>query len=228
MQCAVQSNFRKPEDQCLLHPNNCDEGVAFSIFEKFTVSFDVLNIFKSHSKRYIFSTGGDFDTKLGTTHPGLALYHQGMDVIAVVSTGEDVWRLQVRGPIENQTWVNYGVNFIDPAKINVTVKDPGGLELYLNALKIGHALVPMMRPGSGWKEMKPLRADSKWQLTKPSPPIILVGCQRTAVDKNGFRDFGLPGAQYDELAVWIRRLIVNITHNEMLYYTGGYSKRVFC
>ena len=41
-------------------------------------------------------------------YPGLSLYHEGMDIVALVSTGEDVWRLQVRGPTDNETWVNYG------------------------------------------------------------------------------------------------------------------------
>ena len=42
-------------------------------------------------------------------YPGLSLYHEGMDIVALVSTGEDVWRLQVRGPTDNETWVNYGI-----------------------------------------------------------------------------------------------------------------------
>ena len=49
-------------------------------------------------------------------YPGLSLYHEGMDIVALVSTGEDVWRLQVRGPTDNETWVNYG-------KKNLTFKD---------------------------------------------------------------------------------------------------------
>ncbi len=45
------------------------------------------------------------------SYPGLALYHQGMDLVAVVSTGEDVWRLRVTGPLKNQTWNNIGIRW---------------------------------------------------------------------------------------------------------------------
>ena len=46
---------------------------------------DVLNVMKDHDKKYVFSTGGDFDDK--NLYPGIAIYHQGMDLVAVVSTG---------------------------------------------------------------------------------------------------------------------------------------------
>ena len=41
---------------------------------------------KDHDKKYVFSTGGDFDDK--NLYPGIAIYHQGMDLVAVVSTGK--------------------------------------------------------------------------------------------------------------------------------------------
>ena len=47
---------------------------------------DVLNVMKDHDKKYVFSTGGDFDDK--NLYPGIAIYHQGMDLVAVVSTGK--------------------------------------------------------------------------------------------------------------------------------------------
>ena len=53
-----------------------------------------------------FQTGGGYEGDVA--YPGLSLYHEGMDIVALVSTGEDVWRLQVRGPTDNETWVNYG------------------------------------------------------------------------------------------------------------------------
>ena len=39
------------------HPKNCDKGVSFSIWEKISYSEEVLDIYKSHTKKYIFSTG---------------------------------------------------------------------------------------------------------------------------------------------------------------------------
>ena len=132
-QCIVKANFKKAGEICLLDPIDCTDGVAFSIFEKVSFSDKVLNIFRSHQRRYIFSTGKnnqaslflamslkicllrktEFQTGGGyegdVAYPGLSLYHEGMDIVALVSTGEDVWRLQVRGPTDNETWVNYGI-----------------------------------------------------------------------------------------------------------------------
>ena len=56
-QCIVKANFKKAGEICLLDPIDCTDGVAFSIFEKVSFSDKVLNIFRSHQRRYIFSTG---------------------------------------------------------------------------------------------------------------------------------------------------------------------------
>ena len=58
--------------------------------------------------------GGDFDYASARAFPGVSLYHQGMDLVAVVSTGEDVWRLRVRGPVGNDTWTNVGIRWRRP------------------------------------------------------------------------------------------------------------------
>ena len=34
-----------------------------------------------------------------------------MDLIAVVSTDEDVWELRVRGQLVNETWSNIGIRW---------------------------------------------------------------------------------------------------------------------
>ena len=39
--------------------------------------------------------GADFNTTEGLNYPGVALYHDGMDLVAIVSTEDDVWKLQV-------------------------------------------------------------------------------------------------------------------------------------
>ena len=45
--------------------------------------------------RYVVSTGGDYDSALGKSVPGFSIYHFGLDLVAVVSTGDDVWELKV-------------------------------------------------------------------------------------------------------------------------------------
>ena len=39
-----------------------------------------------------------------------------------------------------------------------------------------------------------------------TPPLVLVGCQRTSNDST-FRNFAVPDASLDELAIWTRRLV---------------------
>ena len=47
-----------------------------------------------------------------------------MDLIAVVSTDEDVWELKVRGQLMNETWSNIGIIWApyteNPGKKNFT------------------------------------------------------------------------------------------------------------
>ena len=54
----------------------------------------------SFTKKYLISTGGDYeisaDGSTGRSVPGMAIYHLGLDLVAVVSTGEDVWELKVK------------------------------------------------------------------------------------------------------------------------------------
>ena len=64
------------------------------------------------------------------SYPGLSLYHEGMDLVAVVSTGADVWSLKVRGQLVNETWNNIGVNW-SPYKndTDLSYSERGGLEV---------------------------------------------------------------------------------------------------
>jgi len=57
------------------------------------------------------------------------------------------------------------------------------------------------------------------------PPYIMVGCHKTSTEVD-FRDFGWPGAVYDELAFWMFKLEVNRTHDQTLYFMGGYSGEI--
>ena len=76
LQCIVKSNFGKKGDRCILHPKDCHQGISFSVWEKVSYREDVLNVDKDHDKRYVFSTGGDFDEDKGLLYPGMAIYHQ--------------------------------------------------------------------------------------------------------------------------------------------------------
>ena len=54
-----------------------------------------------------------------------------MDLIAVVSTDEDVWELKVRGQLMNETWSNIGIIWApyteNPGKKNFTFQTHFGL-----------------------------------------------------------------------------------------------------
>ena len=66
--------------------------------------------------------------------PGQAIYHEGMDLIAVVSTGEDVWELRVTGQLINETWSNIGVRW-EPNKEDAGLhfSEKGGLQVGSNS-----------------------------------------------------------------------------------------------
>ena len=70
----------------------------------------------------------------------MALYHEGIDLVAVVSTGQDVWSLKVRGQLVNETWNNIGVNW-EPYKNDSTLPftERGGLEVTCISIHIYNA-----------------------------------------------------------------------------------------
>ena len=115
-QCLVKTDFQIEHDECIMTPKNCHDGVSFSIWEKVHYKTDVFNVYKEHDRQYIFSTGGDYDYDQKKAYPGMALYHQGMNLVAVVSTGDDVWSLSVTGQLLNETWANIGVTW-EPHKL---------------------------------------------------------------------------------------------------------------
>ena len=77
-------------------------------------------------------------------YPGFAVYHEGPNLVAVVSTGEEVWHLSVTGIIMNRTWVNIGITWNKPNLEDSTlpVERLGGLEMYINQEKVGSTLLP--------------------------------------------------------------------------------------
>ena len=108
----------------------------------------------SFTKKYLISTGADYeisaDGTTGRSVPGLAVYHLGLDLVAVISTGEDVWELKVRGPVYNRTWQSVGIRWVKPnldETVTLFPEERGGLEMFVNLEKVGQALMPLTRPG---------------------------------------------------------------------------------
>ena len=79
-----------------------------------------------------------------SAYPGFAVYHEGPNLVAVVSTGEEVWHLSVTGIIMNRTWVNIGITWNKPnlEDTSLPVEKLGGLEMYINQEKVGSTLLP--------------------------------------------------------------------------------------
>ena len=74
-------------------------------------------IFASSQQHFFLKlcvSGAEYNDTSGTVSPGLALYHHGMDLVALVCTDHDVYHLRVRGQLRNSTWVNMGIVY-DPA-----------------------------------------------------------------------------------------------------------------
>ena len=106
--------------------------------------------------------------------------------------------------------------------------------MYVNAEKVGHAIKPELRPvvdeavdppERSWTErptLDPVYTERTWRYVATEPPVAMIGCHRNSDDQT-FRDFARPGTNFDELAMWTRKLQVNRTHNEILYFTAGYG-----
>ncbi|XP_059078438.1 uncharacterized protein LOC131876911 [Tigriopus californicus] len=153
-----------------------------------------------------------------------------MDLVAVLSTGVDVWELRVKGQLENETWSNIGVRWeVHSNDPTLPYSERGGLELFVNAMKVGHSVLPMERPGvnetandlGSWAEGRVLTPDGTWKGGPMDAPIILIGCHRNSDDLT-FRYFRGQSVAFDELSIWTRKLEINRTHDESLYFLGGY------
>ena len=145
-QCVVKAAYQLPGDVCIQRftKTNCKKGFSMSIWEKVQYGGEVLNVRKQHQKKYIFSTGkwhiyykfhsamiiinfSGGDHVGDKSYPGVALYHEGINLVAVVSTGDDVWHLNVTGQLINSTWHNIGIRW--KPNPSGSVKD-GGLEVH--------------------------------------------------------------------------------------------------
>ena len=234
-QCVVDGTFAKKSDLCIRNPKNCLQGISFSLWEKTIYDRDIVEKLPDDSaftKKYIVGTGADYDATTGETIPGFALYHIGMDVVAVVSTGDDVWELKVRGPVVNETWTNYGIIWIAPDLDTTKVVDPierGGLKLYFNLEQVGQSILPLARPAAGWTELPELSLPAMDPAGNPipggveGPPVMIFGCQYNKLDSSEPEGFAFhQDAIFDEMAIWTRKLEKTKSIDETLYFMGGY------
>ncbi|CAL4193619.1 unnamed protein product, partial [Meganyctiphanes norvegica] len=101
-ECLKHQNFGNsltdPDAKaCTINPKDCDEnGFSISVWEKAVFDESIFNedLYKldkveEPNTKYVLSTGGDIDG-----HPGVAIYHSGLHLVAVVSTGEKYWELK--------------------------------------------------------------------------------------------------------------------------------------
>ena len=212
-------------DLCQANPKHCEEGLSFSVWEKVyyeenpLIGYEIGNEFEERA--YVVSTGAEYFPGNGTAYPGFAIYHQGTDLVAVVSTGEKVWRASAPGQIYNDTWANIGirwrhVNESDPLAQTNPVK-LGGLELYINHEKVAQTVLPeFTNVGSRtYVEVE------DYDIMGNPPPVLMLGCgYNYGAEK--FDHFGK--GEYDELAAWSRPLITNAEIDETIYFLGGFGE----
>lgn len=190
-ECLVKQNYESAGD-CTKDPNICSKGFSISIWEKADFSYDIfwtINNLQNEPKRYVLSTGGDEQG-----HPGIAIYHQGISLVAIVSTGDEYWKLEVYGPFHNSTWNNIGILWSRPQGEN------GGLEMHVNHRRVG-----TVYKGMASTRKSPL-----------NPSELMIGCHKDS-DNQLYR--GYNDAEFDELALWKRSLL----DNETMFFLGGYE-----
>ena len=71
---------QRKDDPCAMNPGDCDEGLSFSIWEKYDYDPEVMIKFKENPenfpKKYIVSSGAEFDTVAAKACPGFAIFRQ--------------------------------------------------------------------------------------------------------------------------------------------------------
>ena len=226
------------KDPCMLNPMNCTDGFSWSVWEKMSFGADVVD--GGGTKKYIMSTGGDYNGAKGQAWPGFALYHQGMDLVALVSTGVQVWELRVSGQLYNNSWVEIGIRWskpdLDDPKASKLAETPegrekmGGLEMFIGGFpdivtgdasprKVGHSLLPESTD----------RGSPKWiaqpALLVDGDPVMMLGCHKNSLMYSKGMDFtGYAGtkdapAEFDEMAIWRHRF----SNAELIKFLGGYE-----
>jgi hypothetical protein len=71
-------SYVRKQDTCGKNPAYCDDGLSFSIWEKFNYDSKVMTMFGAMEfpKKYIVSSGAEFDVVRATSCPGFAIYRQ--------------------------------------------------------------------------------------------------------------------------------------------------------
>ncbi|KAF0303315.1 Adhesion G-protein coupled receptor G2 [Amphibalanus amphitrite] len=193
--CLLHNDFAFEDDSCVQNPQNCSEGLSFSLWHK--ASYDETLMY---SERYIprqalISTGGDLQ---GT--PGLLVYLQNHVLGVVVSTGSLYWRASVSGLLVNHAWNSIGVRWQAPGSADEqTVR---GLQLFINQQRVA-AMVNGL-PAS------------------PRPPVepvqLMVGCHRTST-RSIYSEF-CADCELDEVAIWRRAL----PDHQLSLFNGGHKE----
>lgn len=213
-QCLKHTNFGDSltdvdAKDCSMNPADCTEnGFSISVWEKAVFDesifeedlYDNTKTDKNPDTKYVLSTGGDNEG-----HPGVAIYHSGLHLVAVVSTGDDYWELKVMGPMRNNTWNNIGLRWE-----STLVENGGkGLELYVNLEMVGQVM-ESKKPEPAPSTLDPVPSALKI-------PEMMLGCHKTSTNTTygGYND-----AAYDELALWTRRL----NDTDKWYFLGGYQE----
>ena len=75
----IDFDWIRSEDQkkysCIKSPKDCQDGLTISIWEKNTFDEMVLTEV-GNGKKYLVSSGADFDRDKGFAYPGFAIYRQ--------------------------------------------------------------------------------------------------------------------------------------------------------
>ncbi|XP_071518113.1 adhesion G-protein coupled receptor D1-like [Panulirus ornatus] len=174
LQCQTKRGNADGEN-CIHDPSTCTHGLSISIWEK--TSFTLEKFYGADTAHqfpaaYLISTGGD---TMG--HPGVALYHQGILLVGLVSTGDKYWMSKSPGSVANNTWFNIGIRW----------DQTDGLEVLVNDRRVSY------------------QAEGRDSTRKDAldPPEIMLGCHKHA----DAQDYGhFLEASLDELAIWHRRL----------------------
>nr|XP_053630924.1 adhesion G-protein coupled receptor D1-like [Cherax quadricarinatus] len=178
-QCVSDKNFAS-NNSCMYDPAQCTQGFSISIWERSNFSlqeFMGASNYQTFPLKYLVSTGGDDEG-----HPGVALYHQGIFLVGLVSTGTMYWKEMVVGAVYNDTWTNIALRW-DPVN---------GLEGMINDRRVFYR-----QYGVNCTRLPPL-----------NPPEIMIGCHKDS-NNTVYRDFNT--ADLDELAIWQKRLPDNNT-----------------
>lgn len=233
LQCLNDDKFAiKSEDKfkkCMKNPVYCTEGLSMAFFIKQKDEVDYISDRnKDWEREVLLSTGGDDDGS-----PGVLIWFQGGDLGCLLSTGNQTWKVVVKGiRPEKGKWANIAFRwrplqfkntkeFMDQTVAGIPLEEMGGLQLFKDLQPIGHALQPQetgcqtQNQEEDCKELLDLEIDE--EAKELDPTQILFGCHKTYLNGT-FRSFS--SGCFDEIAIWHRWL----NETDIPYFFGGYSK----